>query len=72
MILHDIADSVQFDLFAPSRDLEARARLQSAVDLLDGAVRWGAMGFKDGWKLRSGHKSQRWTTELTEIPVARA
>jgi len=72
VILHDITDSVQLDLFAPSRDRLARARLQSAVDQLDGAVRWGSMGFKDGWKLRAEHKSRRWTTELSEIPVARA
>ncbi len=71
VVLHDISDSVQLDLFAPSRNAEAKARLQAVVDSLDGRVRWGTMGFDESWKLRAEFRSNRWTTEISELPIAR-
>ncbi len=72
VILHDLTESVQLDLFEPNKDLEARKRLQAAVDGLQGAVRWGSMGFDENWRLRAQYKSNRWTTNVDELPVAKA
>ena len=71
VVLHDLTECVQLDLFNSGRDNQTRTRLQAAVDKLDGAVRWGSMGFDKGWELRAAHKSKRWSTNLDELPVAR-
>lgn len=72
VVLHDIGDHIQRELFAPPKDDEARARLQATVDALEGTVHWGRMGLKNTWALRSDRKSRRWTTEINELPVAKA
>lgn len=71
VVLYDLSEAVQLDLFAPSRDTHGRSRLQAAVDQLDGAVRWGSMGFDDGWQLRASRKSNRWSTHVAELPIAK-
>ncbi len=72
IVLLELTDTVQQDLFAHTEKPAVKVRLQAAVDKLDGSVRWASMGLSESWKLRAGSRSNRWTTELTEIPVASA
>lgn len=72
VILLELSEVMQPDLFAPQRDMPSRKRLQTVVDALDGRVRWGSMGFGNHWKLRSEHRSKRWTTDPGELPVAKS
>jgi DNA polymerase V len=70
--LLDLTQSVQKDLFAHVANPVAKSRLQKVVDQLDGRVRWGSMGFDQPWKLKAEQRSNRWTTEIAELPIARA
>lgn len=72
VVLHDLSDNIQGELFAPPKNDEVRIRLQATVDALGGSVRWGRMGLKNTWGLRSARRSRRWTTEIKELPVAKA
>lgn len=72
VMLLDLGNHGQRELFAPARNHEAQTRLQTTVDALDGTVRWGHMGLKNTWTLRSARRSRRWTTEIHELPVAKA
>lgn len=72
VILHDLSESVQLDLFSPSQNKVARAKLQEAADSLGGAVRWGSMGLEETWRLRAARKSNRWSTNIEELPTAKA
>lgn len=72
IVLLDLGDNVQQELFAPKRNHDIRMRLQATVDALDGAVRWGSMGLKNTMSLRAARRSRRWTTEVAELPVAKA
>ena len=70
--LLDLTKEIQRDLFAPEANRERSTILQKTVDSLDGAVRWGAMGFGSQWKLKAERKSGRFTTCLDELPKAKA
>lgn len=72
VVLFDITQSVQPDLFNPRKNRESKARLQVAVDRLQGAVHWGSTRFRASTPLRPHCKSKRWTTHIAELPVARA
>lgn len=72
VMLLELRESRQLELFESLREPERKARLQATVDQLDGAVRWGSMGTCEAWGLRSEHKSQRYTTCWREVPVAKA
>ena len=67
------AGEVQGDLLATPVDTEKRDRLMQAMDNLNrklspDAVKFGAMGLKPTWKMRSEYFSQRYTTHWDEIP----
>ena len=65
--------TVQGSLFATPVDTEKRDRLMQAMDTLNrklspDAVKFGAMGLKPTWAMRSDYFSQRYTTHWDEIP----
>jgi DNA polymerase V len=69
-------DAVQGDLFAAPADTEKRDRLMQAMDHLNrtlkaDAVKFGAMGLKPTWAMRSDYFSQRYTTRWDEIPTVK-
>jgi DNA polymerase V len=69
-------DAVQGDLFAAPADTEKRDRLMQAMDHLNrtlksDAVKFGAMGLKPTWTMRSDYFSQRYTTHWDEIPTVK-
>jgi len=70
--LLELTETVQTDLFARVTNPVAKSRIQEVVDKLEGRVRWGSMGFDEDWKLKAERRSNRWTTELTELPIVRA
>ncbi len=72
ILLLELRDVSQLPLFGRIERVEAKARLQAAVDQLDGRVRWGAMGFAEDWGLRAKNRSSRFTTAWRELPVAHA
>ncbi len=72
VVLQDLSQHTQLDLFEPKKNWETRNRLQATVDSLHGAVRWGSMGYDESWKLRAEYKSHRWTTHVHELPIAKA
>lgn len=72
VVLLELTEAVQHDLFANVANPVAKKRIQTVVDKLDGKVRWGSMGFDQDWKLKAERRSNRWTTELAELPIARA
>lgn len=68
---------VQGSLFAAPVDNEKRDRLMAAMDSLNrklspDAVKFGAMGLKPTWAMRSEYFSQRYTTHWREIPTVKA
>jgi DNA polymerase V len=68
------AGEVQGDLFAAPVDTEKRDRLMQAIDHLNrtlkpDAVKFGAMGLKPTWQMRSEYFSQRYTTHWDELPT---
>jgi DNA polymerase V len=68
---------VQGSLFAAPVDNEKRDRLMQAMDSLNqklcpDAVKFGAMGLKPTWAMRSAYFSQRYTTHWGEIPTVKA
>lgn len=68
---------VQGSLFAAPVDTEKRDRLMAAMDSLNrklspDAVKFGAMGLKPTWTMRSDYFSQRYTTHWGEIPTVKA
>jgi DNA polymerase V len=72
ILLLDLCEAEQRDLFAPIAHAAAKERLQLAVDSLEGKVRWGAMGLEEAWKLRAEHKTPCYTTDRNDLPLARA
>jgi len=72
VMLLELRDAVQTELFTGTRNTAAKSRLQAAVDSLEGRVRWAAMGFEEEWKLRAQMRTQRFTTQWDELPVANA
>lgn len=67
---------VQGSLFAAPVDTEKRDRLMQAMDNLNrklspDAVKFGAMGLKPTWAMRSEYFSQRYTTHWGEIPTVK-
>jgi len=68
---------VQGSLFAAPVDNEKRDRLMQAMDSLNrklspDAVKFGAMGLKPTWAMRSEYFSQRYTTHWGELPTVKA
>jgi DNA polymerase V len=68
--------AVQGSLFAAPVDSEKREKLMQAMDSLNrklspDAVKFGAMGLKPTWAMRSEYFSQRYTTHWGEIPTVR-
>jgi DNA polymerase V len=68
---------VQGSLFAAPVDNEKRERLMQAMDNLNrklspDAVKFGALGLKPTWAMRSDYFSQRYTTHWDEIPTVKA
>jgi len=72
VVLLELTESVQQDLFAHVVNPVAKSRIQKVVDSLDGRVRWGSMGLDQNWKLKAERRSNRWTTEFSELPIVRA
>ena len=72
VLLLELREAVQMELFTGTRNAAAKARLQTAADSLEGRVRWAAMGFEEEWKLRAEKRTPRFTTQWGELPVARA
>jgi DNA polymerase V len=72
VMLLELRETVQTELFTGMRNVAAKVRLQTAADSLEGRVRWAAMGFEEEWKLRAEKRTQRFTTQWDELPVARA
>ncbi|MBE9111340.1 Y-family DNA polymerase [Nodosilinea sp. LEGE 07298] len=70
------AGEVQGNLFAAPADTKKRDRLMQAVDSLNrklspDAVKFGAMGLKPTWAMRSDYFSQRYTTHWGELPTVK-
>jgi DNA polymerase V len=67
------ADAVQGNLFTVPVNTEKQDRLMKAMDGLNrnlkpDVVKFGAMGLKPTWQMRSEYLSQRYTTHWEEIP----
>jgi DNA polymerase V len=72
VMLMELREAAQRELFTGMANAEAKSRLQSVVDSLEGRVRWASMGFVQEWKTRAEMKTRRFTTQWDELPVARA
>ncbi|WP_313887388.1 DUF4113 domain-containing protein [Nodosilinea sp. LEGE 07088] len=69
-----LAGEVQGSLFAAPVDPKKRDRLMSAMDNLNrklspDAFKFGAIGLKPAWAMRSEYFSQSYTTHWGEIPT---
>jgi DNA polymerase V len=67
---------VQGSLFAAPVDTEKREKLMQAMDNLNrrlgpDAVKFGALGLKPTWAMRSEYFSQRYTTHWGELPTVK-
>lgn len=70
------SDEVQGSLFAPPVDAQKREKLMQTLDQLNrklspGAVKFGALGLKPTWQMRSDYFSQRYTTHWGELPTVK-
>ena len=72
VLLLELRESVQLEIFSNVKKSEAKCRLQNAADRLGNSVRWGSMGFSKSWGLRSNNRSSNFTTEWNALPVAHA
>jgi DNA polymerase V len=69
-------DEIQGSLFDNTMPTETDRRLMQTLDRLNqqfgqDTVKFGALGLKPGWTLRSDFFTQRYTTHWAEIPVVR-
>jgi DNA polymerase V len=78
VVLSDLVDSgkVMPDLFT-ARDRTRSKRLMKAIDTLNrrmgrDTVTLASAGLKRPWRLRAAHRSPRYMTAFTELPVVRA
>ena len=67
---------VQGSLFAAPVDTEKRDKLMQTMDSLNrklcpDAVKFGALGLKPTWAMRSDYFSQRYTTHWGELPTVK-
>ncbi|MEM6453210.1 MAG: Y-family DNA polymerase [Cyanobacteria bacterium P01_D01_bin.105] len=67
---------VQGSLFAAPAHNPKRERLMSALDAINrthapDAIKYGALGLKPEWKMRSAYFSKRYTTHWDELPVVK-
>ena len=70
------ANTVQGNLFAMDVDPERDGQLMQAIDQINrklgkDAVKFGALGLTQSWRMRSDYFSQRYTTHWAELPTAR-
>lgn len=81
VMLMDIspAENIQGELFPVEPEQDRRAQLMIALDGINarygrGAVKTGSVGFHDRehWYMRQERKSQGYTTNWHEVPIARA
>lgn len=68
------ADEIQGSLFNPNQDAGRGDRLTQVMDTINrklgsDSVKFGAMGLKPTWTMRSEYFSQRYTTHWKEIPT---
>lgn len=71
-----LPDEVQGDLFSERSHDPKRERLMNALDCINSthapdAIKFGALGSKSGWKMRSAYFSKRYTTHWDELPVVK-
>ena len=71
-----LPDEVQGDLFSGRSHDPKRERLMNALDCINrthapDAIKFGALGLKSGWKMRSAYFSKRYTTHWDELPVVK-
>ena len=67
---------VQGSLFAVPACDPKRERLMSAIDAINSthapdAIKYGAVGLKPVWRMRSAYFSQRYTTHWDELPIVK-
>ncbi|MEO0768585.1 MAG: Y-family DNA polymerase [Cyanobacteria bacterium J06649_4] len=67
---------VQGSLFAAPAHDPKREKLMSALDAINrthapDAIKYGALGLKPSWKMRSAYFSKRYTTHWEELPVVK-
>jgi len=81
VMLMDIspAENIQGELFSTEPEYDKRAQLMVALDGINarygrGSVKTGSIGFhdRDHWYMRQERKSQGYTTNWSEVPIARA
>lgn len=65
----------QEDLFGDTPSAQRAERLMKTLDGINGrfgqnTLRTGAMGFEQAWRMKSEHRSPRYTTHWKELPAA--
>jgi DNA polymerase V len=70
------ADAIQGNWLARPVDGEKPAKLMAAMDRINqtlhqDAIKFGALGLKQPWRMRSAYLSQRYTTHWQELPMVK-
>jgi DNA polymerase V len=70
------ADAIQGNWLARPVDGEKPAKLMAAMDRINqalhqDAIKFGALGLKQPWRMRSAYLSQRYTTHWQELPTVK-